>query len=258
MRKRSIMWIGLAIFAVVAVGTTTAALHASDATGGTPPYSYQWYRDTTSGFMPGPGNILSGKTSLSLSDTGLVPGTTYFYKIVYTDAASQTATSSQASLMAGTSRCVCDGNSMTLGAGQTAYPTQLAAMLGSNWAISNKGVSSQTTQNMLADAATDIDQLYEAGNTANVVVCWEGTNDIYFNASAADACQHLVTYCQGRRAAGFKVVIVTITPRNDFPGTSTLPADKHTNFEARRGSVNASIRTNWRRRIARHWRRCSR
>ncbi len=131
---------------VDSVGTTTATLHATDATGGTPPYTYQWYRDTTSGFTPGPGNILTGKTSLSLSDTGLVRGTTYFYKIVYTESASQTATSSQASLTAGTSRCVCDGNSMTLGSGQTAYPTQLVAMLGSNWAISNKGVTPWPTR----------------------------------------------------------------------------------------------------------------
>lgn len=68
-----------------AVTDTTANLSATAATGGTEPYTYQWYRATTSGFTPGVGNILTGKTALTLADTGLVPGTTYYYILKVTD-----------------------------------------------------------------------------------------------------------------------------------------------------------------------------
>src|SRR5689334_17580008 len=69
----------------VSVGSTTASLAATAATGGTGPYTYQWYRSTTTGFTPGGGNIISGATALTLSDSGLIPGTQYYYKVVATD-----------------------------------------------------------------------------------------------------------------------------------------------------------------------------
>lgn len=70
----------------LAVTARTSSLVSAAATGGaTTPYTYQWYRSVTSGFTPGGGNILTGKTSLSLSDTGLTPGTTYYYKLIAMD-----------------------------------------------------------------------------------------------------------------------------------------------------------------------------
>ena len=81
----------------VSVTSTTASLSSAVATGGTGPYTYQWYRSTTTGFTPGGGNILSGATSLTLNDTGLIPNTQYYYKVVATDTGNGnvTATSSQ-------------------------------------------------------------------------------------------------------------------------------------------------------------------
>lgn len=69
----------------VSVGSTTASLSATAATGGTGPYTYQWYRSTTTGFTPGGGNIIAGADELTLDDTGLTPGTLYYYKVVATD-----------------------------------------------------------------------------------------------------------------------------------------------------------------------------
>lgn len=80
---------------VVSVSSTSASLVSAVATSGTAPYTYQWYRSTASGFSPGGGNIISGATSLSLTDTGLIPGTQYYYKVVVTDSVAATATSSQ-------------------------------------------------------------------------------------------------------------------------------------------------------------------
>lgn len=76
---------------LVSKDQTIASLSATAATGGTAPYSYQWYRSVTSGFSPGAGNIISGATSLSLSDSGLIPNTTYYYKVVATDSAGSPA-----------------------------------------------------------------------------------------------------------------------------------------------------------------------
>jgi large repetitive protein len=78
-------------------GNTIATVTCTAATGGSGGYTYQWYRSTTSGFTPGGGNIVSGATSLTLNDTGLTNGTTYYYKLVSTDSDSQTVTSNQTS-----------------------------------------------------------------------------------------------------------------------------------------------------------------
>jgi hypothetical protein len=67
---------------------TTAAASATDATGGTAPYTYQWYRSSSSGTL---GSAISGQTTRTLADTGLTPNTDYFYTIRYTDAAGSPA-----------------------------------------------------------------------------------------------------------------------------------------------------------------------
>lgn len=72
------------------------------ASGGTGPYTYQWYRSTTSGFTPGGGNILSGKTSLDLTDDTVIGGTTYYYKVVATDTGDSNVTDESAQLAVST------------------------------------------------------------------------------------------------------------------------------------------------------------
>ncbi len=80
------------------VTSTGCTVTNTGASGGTAPYSYQWYRSTTSGFTPGAGNIISGATTLTYADSGLSPSTTYYYKMVTTDAASSTVTAAQISV----------------------------------------------------------------------------------------------------------------------------------------------------------------
>lgn len=81
-----------------ATGTTTASVSVGTASGGTAPYTYQWYRDTTPGFTPSGANDVVGATSTTLNDTGLTPGTTYYYKAIATDNVAATVTSSEVSL----------------------------------------------------------------------------------------------------------------------------------------------------------------
>lgn len=82
----------------VLIGQTTASLLSAAATAGTGPYTYQWYRSTITGFSPGAGNLISGATALALADSGLQPGTSYFYVVIATDTGAGNATSTSAQL----------------------------------------------------------------------------------------------------------------------------------------------------------------
>lgn len=82
----------------VLVNATTANLLSAAATAGTGPYTYQWYMSTTTGFTPGAGNIVTGQTALAGSMTGLLPATTYYFKVVATDTGAGNATSTSAQL----------------------------------------------------------------------------------------------------------------------------------------------------------------
>lgn len=82
----------------VLVGQSTANLSSAVATGGTGPYTYQWYRSITNGFTPGAGNLISGATALSLADSGLLANTTYYYVVVATDTGAGSATANSAQL----------------------------------------------------------------------------------------------------------------------------------------------------------------
>lgn len=86
----------------VLVGQTTANLSSAAASGGVSPYTYQWYRSTTNGFTPGAGNILSGQTGLTLADSGLIGGTTYYYEVQSADVGNAGAIASSAQLSVST------------------------------------------------------------------------------------------------------------------------------------------------------------
>lgn len=95
----------------VTAGTITKVQAQSDklimtcsaATAGTGPYTYQWYMSTTSGFSPGGGNIVAGATSLTETFDGLIPGTTYYFKVIATDTGDSNVTSTSAQAGAVTS-----------------------------------------------------------------------------------------------------------------------------------------------------------
>jgi lysophospholipase L1-like esterase len=138
---------------------------------------------------------------------------------------------------------VFDGNSLTSGTQSTEgrnYPAVCAGLLlnaGRNVRVRNLGVAGQTTPQMSTDAATEVDTLLSRDGL-NICVAWELTNDLVVNQpSASVAYDNFVAYCQGRRAAGYKVVAVTGTPRS----ASGTPAD----FDTKRLAANALIRANW-------------
>lgn len=74
------------IISQVSVGPTQVILSSAPAAGGSGNYSYQWYRDIIQqGFEPGPSNILTGQTSLTILDGAVQLNTIYFYMLVVTD-----------------------------------------------------------------------------------------------------------------------------------------------------------------------------
>lgn len=130
-----------------------------------------------------------------------------------------------------------DGNSLTFGARASegeAYPDQVLRDRRLKIDTSaNFGVLAQNMAAMLEDD-DQVDALFAPGG---IVVVWEGTNDLYFGATAEESLNRLRTYCERRRAAGWKVLVGTVLPRSD-PGT---PAD----FEEQRVALNAGIRDEW-------------
>jgi lysophospholipase L1-like esterase len=142
---------------------------------------------------------------------------------------------------------VFDGNSLTAGQGASAgmdYPSQLIALLTSSGVAGmethNFGVSGQQTGSMIADAATQIDPLINVG-VQNILFAWEIGNDIYYNGNAVNAENAFQTYCEARRAAGWKVIVFTCPPRNN-----TTPAgDDVATYNTKLSASNTWIRTNY-------------
>ena len=66
----------------ISVTPTAVGLSAPPATGGTGPYTYQWYRDVVPNVVPGPSTLLAGLTTLSATDglvTPLAFNSIYYY-----------------------------------------------------------------------------------------------------------------------------------------------------------------------------------
>lgn len=78
------------ILSFLQVNAASVLVSATKPSTGTAPFSYQFYRSTVSGFTPAPGNavgdpIESSADSVSFNDTGLVPGTLYYYDCIATE-----------------------------------------------------------------------------------------------------------------------------------------------------------------------------
>lgn len=103
----------------------------------------------------------------------------------------------------------------------------------------NMATAGIATPALITRAASRIDTLYNTSINVNkrIVIVWEGTNDLALTSNRTDvqAYNNLKTYCQARKAAGWKVIIGTILPR-------TPTGASNTNYETYRLSVNTMIR----------------
>ncbi len=147
----------------VSVTQSGAVLSSAVATGGTSPYTYQWYRSTTAAFSPGGGNILAGKTALTLTDSGLVPNTTYYYKVVATDVGNSNVTATSSQLVVVTSQPTLSQNQFA----QTSY----VGVVDLRFAYATVSVQIDTTQATPVYPGSPMKMVDSAGGVPKVIAC---------------------------------------------------------------------------------------
>ena len=123
------------------------------------------------------------------------------------------------------------GNDYPTQAMKAFYPVKAIAYLPHNFAVNSSQISGLTSR------ASEDDAYYSSSHARNTFVVWAGTNDITLGGlSATIAYNALVTYCQARRAVGWKVIVLTMLPRQENTDTT---------FEAKKVSFNANVVANW-------------
>ncbi len=151
------------------VSQSGAVLLSGPATGGTSPYTYQWYRSTTAAFSPGGGSLISGATALTLTDSGLVPNTTYYYKVVSTDVGNSNATVTSAQLVVVTSQPTLSQNQFA----QTSY----IGVVDLRFAYNTVSVQIDVSQATPVYPGSPVKIVDSAGGVPKVVACAANTDE---------------------------------------------------------------------------------
>lgn len=136
---------------------------------------------------------------------------------------------------------VCEGDSLTLNPDSTnCYPERLRLALGAAaWDMANVATGGDTLANMLGEAASQVDTLYDASRPTNLAILFAGTNDIFLNGeSTANLQTWTRTWCEGRRSAGFEEIAVGTMLARKGDG---VPPDQ----ESKRQAHNAWLRANY-------------
>lgn len=133
---------------------------------------------------------------------------------------------------------VWDGGSIVAGHGADTgyeYPVQTLALVPRACQSFVSSAPSARIADMLADAPAEVDARYDPYADLNVCLVLAGGGDFRRDASAASIYSSLRDYCQQRRAAGFRVVVLSV-----------LPSNRPETFEATRLAYNAMVRATWR------------
>lgn len=206
--------------AFVSATNTTINMSCGAASGGTGPYTYQWYRSTSSGFTPGAGNLLAGATSLTLADSsGLSADTPYFYVCRTTDAASAVVNSIQVAgvLKAAQLNIGFIGDSNTFGyglaGGTPTMPDNVATILGKTYksravTCTNRGISGTKSPDWISGSTnlTNAKAAFAAAGVTHVHYAI-GTNDAIVPTSAASYKANVQSTVNDLVAAGYKVIL---------------------------------------------------
>ena len=162
---------GIGSLLPTSVTPTSDAFSLGAVQSGVTPYGYLTYRSTAGAFTPSPGLLLPGESATPaasplLADTGLTPGTTYYYKVVVSDSAGNTATTYEATVTTLLSApfVVCVGDSITLGFLVTTWPqnsfpallqTDLNNGSGRAWTVLNEGYTAAKTSDWTPTSTTN-------------------------------------------------------------------------------------------------------
>jgi hypothetical protein len=128
-----------------------------------------------------------------------------------------------------------DGNSLMLGVGarqENSLPFLVIAGLGDGYDWQNFAVPGEPTGQM-QQTFGKVDAQRHLTRSGSIVVAWEISNDLSLGATAEEAFDHYREYCLARRRAGFRVIAVTVLPRQ----STNTPG-----YEERRLAVNQMLR----------------
>lgn len=225
--------IGTLTQGTISLGSINISALASS--GGTSPYTYQWYRSNTSGFTPSSSNLLTGQTNLNLADTTAIADTLYFYKLITTDSAGNTVISAQVAGYSLSSQLKIGfiGDSITAAYScVTKTQLRLAEVVNlRNVLVYNAGVSGSRTDNWLP-SGTDLTNALQNFNTnlgtpstSNPV--WIsimlGVNDVRVSPpgnSPATYLSHMTTIVNYLVSLGYKIIL-NAPPYVQIPQVST-------------------------------------
>lgn len=154
----------------VSVSSTSDSLLATASTGGTAPYSYQWYRSTVTGFSPGSLSAVSGATALSLNDSPLTPGTQYYYKVVVIDSAATPLSASYTQLGVLTTQAVLSQNQFA----ETAF----LGLVDQQYAYDTLAVQVDVSQATALVPGQAVKMVNSAGGLPKVVACSANTDEV--------------------------------------------------------------------------------
>ncbi|RKN76065.1 DUF7594 domain-containing protein [Paenibacillus ginsengarvi] len=182
---------------------------------------YRIYRSVTSGFTPGPANLAGTSRSLTFQDTGLLPNTTYYYKVAAVDvrgnvgpvsaeASAKTGTTALKPLIVSGMKLAYNGSSaeVTLRVADYATGAAVAANVGGRFTYSDgKYVTVQTTADGIMTASS------EAIPAGRQVGFMARTIDApgYYYAKAYDKPQEATLYpATGQGLTGLAISVGTL------------------------------------------------
>lgn len=117
-----------------------------------------------------------------------------------------------------TGQLILDGDSITFAYGGTLNQGWAGTLVKSfpNYNTLNFGIPAIQISTLSTYASSRIVPRFNSGVAKNIVVIWAGTNDVLGNSPAANIYAALQSYTATVKAAGFKVVWVTMLPRSDL------------------------------------------
>lgn len=174
----------------VTIGQTTASLLSAAATGGTGPYTYQWYMSLTPGFTPGAGNLVAGATALSQSFSGLQSGKIYYFAVIATDTGAGSATSTSSLLQVNLSAGGQNQNQFT--------ESVVVGQLDQYFNYNSMAVQIDASQATPLTAGQPVKMVDSAGGVPKVVACAANSDNVlgFINYNVKDAAYAAGAMCQ--------------------------------------------------------------
>jgi lysophospholipase L1-like esterase len=132
---------------------------------------------------------------------------------------------------------VWDGGSIMSGHGADPgyeFPTQTLAVVPRVCTSYVSATGNARIGDMIREAPREVDAHHDGRADLNVCLVLAGGGDFRDGVSAAQEYSSLKTYCRARRAAGFRVLVLTV-----------LPCGESDAFEATRLAYDAMVRNGW-------------